>query len=185
MFMSKIIGLDVDDVVCNLVDYWLQVYNLEYDDWVSETDIKSWTINKYVKCGDKIYDYLKYPSLYDGVRPVEDAGLGIRCLRELGFRIVFITASTPEQAGRKYKWLCDYGMIEHRREYIEALDKSLIKTDYLIDDNPENVIGASGRGIIFTREWNKFLEDYSRVDNWIDIIKYFTDIKNMEYSEVL
>ena len=173
-----IIGVDVDDVTANLVDAWLHVYNFEYNDCVEQKDIKSWAINNYVKCGQNIYKYLKEPDLYNIVKPIDDAIIGIEALNAMNFRIVFITASTPEQAGRKYKWLCDYGLIENRKDYIESLDKSLVKTDYLIDDNPENVVSALGQGIIFTKEWNKSLIGYPRVNNWTEIIKYFVNVAN-------
>ena len=177
--MSRIIiGVDVDDVTANLVDAWLHVYNEEYNDGVSQQDIKSWAISEHVKCGQNIYKYLRYPELYNIVQPVEKAKWGIDCLREMNFRIVFITASTPEQSGRKYKWLLDYWMIQDKKDYVEAMDKSLINVDYLIDDNPENVVGTSGHGIIFTKEWNKELMGYPRVDGWEEIVKYFIQIVN-------
>jgi 5'(3')-deoxyribonucleotidase len=173
-----IIGIDVDDVIANLMSRWLEYYNFDHEDNLKEQDIKSWAISKYTKIGDSIYDYLKLPSLYDDIHPVSNSVWGISCLRKMSFKIVFITASTPEQSGRKYKWLCDYSIIEHRKEYIEALDKSLVKVDYLIDDNPENVVNASGQGIVFTKEWNKTLAGYPRMNNWSDIVSYFVCVAN-------
>lgn len=175
---QTLIGLDVDDLVANLVDPWLHLSNCEYGENITQKDIKSWAISEYVKCGQDIYKYLKDPTLYDIVEPVEGAKWGIECLRAIGFNIVFITAATPEQSGRKYEWLCDYEMIKHRKEYVEALDKSLIKTDYLIDDNPEHVINASGQGIVFTKEWNKTLTGYPRMNSWQDIVEYFVIVED-------
>lgn len=176
--MDKIILVDFDDVTGDLMTAWLGLYNRDHDDCVIESDIKSWAIANYVKCGEGIYDYLKYPSLYDNVFPIVGAENGINYLRDLGFRIVFITASTPEQAGRKYTWLGDYGLIDSRKNYVEALDKSIILGDYLIDDNPENVINAYGQGIVYTKEWNKSLGGYVRMNDWSDITNYFRKIKN-------
>lgn len=173
-----IIGVDVDDVIANLVPRWLEYYNFDHDDNLKEEDIKSWAISRYTKIGDKIYDYLKLPSLYDDIIPIAGSIFGVSQLRKMGFNIVFVTAATPEQSGRKYKWLCDYGMIKHRKEYVEALDKSIIKTDYLIDDNPEHVINASGQGVIFTKEWNKMLMGYPRMNSWEDVVEYFSCIIN-------
>lgn len=172
---SKTIIVDVDDVTANLVDWWLEIYNLDYKDSLKETDIKSWAIHKYTKIGDKMYDYLKDPSLYDGVLPVKNSAWGIRRLRGMGHRVAFVTASTPEQAGRKYRWLQEYDMIDSRSNYIEALDKTLIKADYIIDDNPDNIVKATCQPIVFTREWNKYLGNiYPRANNWEDIVMYFT-----------
>lgn len=174
----KIIGCDVDDVVAMLVNRWLEIYNLEHDDNLWEDDIKTWNIGSHTKIGDKMYDYLKYSSLYDNVKPVQDSLFGINRLREFGYRVVFITASTPEQSGRKYQWLLEKKYITHRKDYYEALDKSLIATDYLIDDNPDNVVNAFGKGIVFTKPWNLLLVNYPRVNNWLEVIDYFLKIEN-------
>lgn len=173
---EPIIGVDFDDVIGNLVSEWLGKYNQDNNDNLLETDIASWDIGSYTKIGKEMYDYLKYPSLYDNVKPVLNSFLGVYTLRNMGYRIVFITASTPEQSGRKYKWLLDNKYIDHRSNYYEAVDKSLIATDYLIDDNPENVINAFGQGIVFTKPWNATLTGYPRVNNWIEIIDYFAKI---------
>jgi len=178
--MTKTIGCDVDDLVANLIKTWLYVSNLEYNDFAKEEDIKTWAIADYVKCGQDIYKYLKQPELYDMIEPVEGAKTGVDSLRSLGFKIVFITASTPEQSGRKYRWLCEHSMIQNRKEYVEAIDKSLILVDYLIDDNPDNGISTKGQGIVFTKEWNKTLTGYPKVNNWNDIVKYFINEKNKE-----
>lgn len=175
--MRKIIvGIDVDDVLVKLVSRWLEYYNFDHKDNLSEADIKSWDIGSYTKIGSKMYDYLKLPSLYDDIKPVDSSYLGVSTLKNMGYRVVFITASTTEQSGRKYTWLLENGYINHKSDYYEAVDKSLIATDYLIDDNPENVVNAFGQGIVFTKPWNMSLTGYPRVNNWFEIIDYFAKI---------
>lgn len=173
-----IIGVDVDDVTLELVSAWLQRYNVDYNDTLVESDIKSWDIGSYTKIGHRMYDYLKYPSLYDGVEPVHNSLFGVSTLRNMGYRVVFVTASSPEQSGRKYRWLLEKGYVHKRSDYYEALDKSLIATDYLIDDNPDNVVSAFGQGIVFTKPWNRLLINYPRVNNWTEIIDYFAKVKD-------
>lgn len=169
-----IIGVDVDDVTLELVSAWLQKYNVDHNDTLVESDIKSWDIGSYTKIGYRMYDYLKDPHLYAKVRPVKNSFLGVQTLRNMDFRVIFITSSSIEQSGVKYNLLYNTGYLDRREDYFEATDKSLIKCDYLIDDNPENVINASGTGIVYTREWNKSLKGYIRVNNWTDITTYFS-----------
>jgi len=175
--MNKpIIGVDFDDVVGKLVSEWLDKYNQDNNDNLLEEDILTWDIGSYTKIGKKMYDYLKYPSLYDNVQPVLNSFLGVHTLRNMGYRVVFITASTTEQSGRKYIWLSENGYIRDKSDYYEAVDKSLIAADYLIDDNPKNVINAFGQGIVFTKPWNISLIGYQRVNNWLEIIDYFAKL---------
>lgn len=176
--MNKTIGIDVDDVTLDLVTAWLHRYNCDHNDFLVESDIKSWGIGSYTKIGRKFYDYLKDPNLYAKVRPIENSLSGVQSLNDMGFRVIFITASTTEQSGVKYNILYNCGFLNRREDYYEAKDKSLIACDYLVDDNPDNVKTAYGEGIIYTREWNKSLIGYPRVDNWLEIINYFSKIKN-------
>ena len=177
--MNRIIGLDVDDVIANLVETWIDIYNTDFNDSLKREDITSWNISEHVKCGDRIYDYLKERSLYDRVMPISGSNWGVRNLRKMGFNIVFITNSTPEQSGRKYFWLKDFGFILNKSEYFEAADKSLIACDWLIDDNPTNIANAYGKGIVYHQPWNKGLDKhYTRVFNWEDIVRYFVRVKN-------
>jgi 5'(3')-deoxyribonucleotidase len=170
---QTIIGVDVDDVVLELVSAWLRQYNFDHDDFLTESDIKTWDIASYTKIGDRMYDYLKNPRLYSIIHPVTGSFSGIKKLREMGYRVVFITSSTVEQSGVKYNLLYNTGFVSRREDYFEATDKSLIKTHYLIDDRVENVVNAHGIGVIYTREWNKSLVGYPRVSNWNEIVDFF------------
>lgn len=173
-----VIGVDFDDVTGEMVREWLNKYNNDNDDNITEADIKTWDIGSHTKIGKKMYDYLKDPSLYDTVQPVENVSWGLAKLRKMNYRVVFITASTPEHAGRKYKWLQEWDLIDSRNNYIEALDKTLIRCDYLIDDSPDNIINSTCQPIVFTREWNKYLGDiYPRVNDWVEIVSYFEKLK--------
>ncbi|SRR5258706_15706808 len=175
--MQKTILVDIDDVTLDLMSVWLNCYNKDYDDNLTEYDIKSWDMSKYVKCGNAIYDYLKYPSLYDNVIPVQGAMSGITMLRAFDYRIIFCTASSPEQSGIKYNLLKHYQLIDEHKNYIEAQDKSLICSDYMLDDNPNNLINAKGKAITYTRQWNRYLRNFDRVYNWFDVITYFNTEK--------
>ena len=96
--MKKIIAVDVDDVVANLVHEWLRLYNFEYGDTLSEEDIKTWSIGSYTRIGDEMYEYLNIPELYNRVFPIVDSRSGVDTLRRLGFRVVFVTASNTKQS---------------------------------------------------------------------------------------
>ncbi len=171
--MKKIIAVDVDDVVADLVNEWLRKYNEDHHDSLKEDDILTWDIASYTKIGSKIYEYLKRRDLYDNVVPILGASWGIEKLREFGFRVIFVTNSTPEHSGVKYEWLKKYKMISSRDDYVEAADKSLILSNYLIDDNPKNIINFKGQGTVFTKSWNKSLRGYLRFPDWCGVINYF------------
>lgn len=180
--MQKIIAVDVDGVCADLASTWIEKYNMDYSDNLNVNDIKDWNIHHFVKpiCGHKIYEYLEYPELYDMVHPIENSKDGIEYLRQLGFRIIFVTSSTRGASGRKYDWLNEWGFITTLKDYVEAQDKSLILADYMIDDYDVNINLFKGIGILFSQEWNKTSNITPRCNNWIDVCKFFENIKHIK-----
>ena len=177
---QKIIALDIDGVVANLLPVWVYQYNLEYYDKLDYREINKWDLVHFVKesCGKNIYKYIADPTIYNYVLPVSGAEHGVERLRDMNFRIVFVTSSPNGCSGRKYRWLNEKGFNVKATDYFEAEDKSLIASDFLVDDRDLNVEEAWGQGIIFSAPYNRTLTGYPRVDSWKDIVQYFVHITN-------
>jgi 5'(3')-deoxyribonucleotidase len=173
---------DVDDVSAKLAPVWLGLYNKDYDDNLTENDITDWNIHNFVKpeCGLHIYDYLRDPHIYDNVKPTPGALEGTNALREMGFRVLFATSCPVEVAGRKFIWLRDWGFIKKERDYIEIRDKSLLRGDFMIDDNYDNVHGFVGCGFLMEAPWNIKYEWAYRADNWEDVINKLKEYTGKE-----
>lgn len=156
-----IVGCDVDGVLADIMTPWLGRYNHDWDDNLKLTDIKTWGIDKYVKpeCGQKIYGYLKDPTLYDEALPYDGALEFIKNLKEAGHRVVYVTACTPQHLYRKFQWLLDLKLLKNIREYITASDKSLVCTDWLVDDSYENTSKFKGQTALIARPWNEGRSD--------------------------
>lgn len=196
MRKQKIIGVDCDDVVINLVPNWLKFYNEEWNDNLTINDIKSWNIAEFVKyeCGSKIFEYI-HPinkrdfNIYNFCEPIEGSLAGIRLLENLGHRVVFVTASNKMET--KYNWLMLNNFLLSRKDFIQAYDKSLIRLDYLIDDrfeNIEDIISSNNnsKGILYSKPWNEKFpntnskKQYYRKNSWTEIMAYFDTEHRME-----
>jgi len=179
MSNNRIIALDVDGVVADLLTVWLDKYNTDYGDHLKTTDITRWNTHEFVKpeCGKSIYDYLLDRNLYDDVLPYKDAVSAIKRIKYLGFRIVYVTVTPVEFMGTKFQWLKDWDLIEHVADYIEAADKSLIRAGYLVDDRPENLNYFKGTRILFGQPWNADKQNnpkYIYINSWEEVAEYFT-----------
>jgi len=134
--------VDVDDTLANLVEEWLRLYRIDYDDNLSSSDITDWDISKFVKpeCGKDIYDYLTRSDLYDNVKPIDltDSLFYIKLLRQCNHRIIFATTAVISHAGQKYRWLQKYGFLPKDElipiNYCELGDKTLLNVDVIVDD---------------------------------------------------
>ena len=52
-------------------------------------------------------------------------------------------------------------------------DKSILRADYLIDDNPRQLEAFTGTGILYDAPHNVNLTGYTRVRNWLEIEQLF------------
>ena len=174
-----IIGVDCDDVVISLVPTWLEFYNKDYDDNLTQDKITDWDVSLFVKpeCGKKIFNYvhdLDKLNIYDHCPEVDRALWGINTLRKFGHRVVFISAGNFFNS--KENWLMEHGFLDKREDFIQAFDKSLVAVDYLIDDGFHNISNLSkgAKGILFNRPWNAKHEfNGYRFDDWAEIVFHF------------
>jgi 5'(3')-deoxyribonucleotidase len=166
-----IVFVDVDDVCANLVPEWIRLYNRDFNDTLDYNTISTWSIGDFTvpECGDRIYEYLYYPDLYDRIIPVDCSLDGVNLIRECGHRVVFATTSTPVQMERKHTWLKRNGYFDfmgnEKKDYIAVGDKSLLCGDVLIDDCVHNTSVFKGVSILYSRPWNN-----SNI-TWNDIVK--------------
>lgn len=154
-----IIGVDVDDVVADLVSEWIGRYNARFGDNLSIWDVTSWDITAPVKPEAKavMYDILKEPDLYANVSPISLSQEGVASLRAAGHRVVFVTNCGRGMFDQKWEWLVRHGFLQERRhepDLISAMEKTLIGVDLMIDDKTETVEAFGSRGVLFQRPWN-------------------------------
>lgn len=168
--MAKIL-VDVDEVCADLLSEWLRRYNMEYGDTKTIEDMHYWdmTRNVYSHVGKEIYKYLDEPDLYDYVQVVPYAEIGVRMLRCAGHRVTFVTScSSGQMAKGKIEWLFRHGFIQDIEEVIVAKNKGMIRGDIMIDDYVENLRAFGGKGILMTRQYNKFDASYPHA-TWLSM----------------
>lgn len=166
----SIIGVDIDDTILNLLDPWISAYNKDYNSNLKREEVVDWNFDKFVKEEAKftIYDYINTPEIFENAEPIQYALEVINYLKSLGHRTVFITANNPNNI--KQWWLQENGFWSGDENFILAYDKSLITTDFLIDDKFENIRDCQGIGILFNQYHNQKYDWNLRVNDWKEVI---------------
>lgn len=162
------IGVDVDDVIYNLLKEWLARYNRDYNDNLTIEDIHAWDMTLFVKpeCGKKIYDYLLQEDLYDNVETFPYTQYSLETFRDMGAAIKIITANHNPS---KHRRLIEDG-IASEDEIFVAEDKSTVPVDFLIDDYHKNLTNHTATGIMVNRPHNKYAPWKGiRANDWLDI----------------
>lgn len=182
---TPIIGVDVDGVIADLHTEWVvNRYNRDFNDNKTVEDITHWDLRLDIKpeAHDKIFEYLLDEDLYDNVKIIPGADVGVETLKSLGYRVVYITSCVPGMADQKLRWLSRNGFLpESTRpqvDFISAHDKSLITTDILIDDRYENVLNFKRVGVLFNQPYNRSYNWPHRVEGWNELPLYIFDIIN-------
>lgn len=167
----KTIFCDVDGTVLDLMTQWLFLYNNDFKDSLSPSDIKQWDTHLFVKpeCGEKIYDYIENPKIYFNAKQIKGSLNGINKLKKNGYKVVFVTAATLGTVGIKFNWLRNNGFINSIKEYAEIKDKSILSSNGILIDGFHNIETFEGKGILFDQYWNKHLEYKYRAKNWSEV----------------
>ncbi len=165
-----IIACDIDQVVLNLIEVWLQKYNSDFGDDLIPEAITDWDLSKFVDtgCGQAIFDYIDHPEVFEESKPIYGAIHAISYLKSQGHRIIYVTINNPENV--KDRWLKRYGFMENSEDLYVCKDKSLIMSDFLIDDNPRNIENCYGIGILFTQPHNKKVDWSPRANSWQEVL---------------
>jgi 5'-nucleotidase len=98
-------------------------------------------------------------------------------LKELSARFeIFIATQAmvvPNSLGPKFRWLQRHFPFIGPTHYVFCGDKSILRADYLIDDQPKNLLGFEGQGLLFTAPHNTSASGFVRVNNWREVAEYF------------
>ena len=116
----------------------------------------------------------------EAVTPEDLAGKEV--LKELSARFdIFIATQAmvvPNSLGPKYRWLQRHFPFIPATNYVFCGDKSILRADYLIDDQPRNLVHFEGTGLLYTAPHNLTANGFIRVDNWQQVAEYFARFKD-------
>jgi 5'-nucleotidase len=60
--------------------------------------------------------------------------------------------------------------------YVFCGTKSILRADYLIDDQPRNLTRFEGQGLLYSAPHNLEVTGFVRVNNWLEVADYFANV---------
>lgn len=87
---------------------------------------------------------------------------------------VFVASAAqefPNSLREKWDWLQEHFPAISWHNYVFLGDKSVLNTDFLIDDLPRNLRTFQGQGLLFDALHNRQDTEFQRVKSWHDISK--------------
>lgn len=170
--MKKVLCIDMDSVIVDLMTEWYKRYNHDYNDNLSIERVSDWDATKYVKkeCGERIYEYLKQSGIFYDLKPLPFA---IEVMERLSNRFeLLIVTSPPSKYAYKEKedWIIKHMPFIKREAIIFTHRKELIDGDLLFDDSPIHLASFMKKGkkvVAMDYLYNRII-NCPRVSNWLE-----------------
>ena len=174
------ICVDMDEVMADTLAEYLRRYNQTFDEEVTPQDLAGkglWEIapldrQQQLRSFLDAEDFFEDLDLMPGSQDV---------LRQLSSRFeIFIATqamAVPNSLGSKYRWLQRHFPFIPPSHYVFCGDKSILRADYLIDDQPKNILRFEGQGLLYSAPHNLSATGFLRVNNWEEVAQYFTAVQ--------
>jgi 5'(3')-deoxyribonucleotidase len=184
----KIIAVDMDEVIADALGEHLTRYNRDFANGhtapLTLEDLRGrrlWQVAPAHR-HPTIDNYLREEDFFRVLRVMPHAQ---RVLERLQSRYeVFIASAAmevPTSFVAKYDWLAEHFPFIPTSHIVFCGDKSILRADYLIDDNPRQLAlfqdsqngGTFREGILYTSPSNIDITGYRRVDDWLAVEEMF------------
>ena len=173
------ICVDMDEVMADTLAEHLRRYNLTFDEEVTPGDLAGkglWEIapldrQQQLRAFLDAEDFFEDLALMPGAQQV---------LERLSTRFeIFIATqamAVPNSLGPKYRWLQRHFPFIPPSHYVFCGSKSILRADYLIDDQPRNLLRFAGQGLLYSATHNLADTGFLSVNNWQEVAQYFATI---------
>ena len=176
--MRKCIAIDMDETIVDTLARHIQWYNDEFNQQLTKADLAGTKIYQRVPAEHlaRVRAYPDDPRFFADLTPHADAISVIQALHEQ-YEIVIATAAMehPNSFAAKYEWLVQHLPFLSPMNFIFCGKKYLVNADYLIDDSARHFVGFKGTGVLYTAPHNVNDPAEIRVDDWQQILRFFTD----------
>jgi len=170
------IAVDMDDVLADaygrIIDIYESEFNVKLDrDWMKGKPYQE------AFPGEKLEKAQKIPHRQDFFDALEVFPNSQEVMEQLyGKYDVYIVSAAmeyPFSLKPKRDWLAKYFPFIHWKNIVLCGDKSIINTDYLIDDHAYNLETFTGHPILYTALHNHTESRFERLNDWTEVANKF------------
>jgi len=167
----------MDGVLADTVTQFINYYREETGDEFDRERLLGIPEHEAFPDPTAVHRYIHSPGFFRNIPLMPDGVEAVRTLME-NFEIYIVSAAMefPLSLFEKQQWLEEYFPFISWWNIVFCGDKSIIKTDYLIDDHLRNLDHFTGTPILYTAGHNIHFHHHQRVNNWAEILEYFKKI---------
>jgi 5'(3')-deoxyribonucleotidase len=172
----KIIAVDMDEVIADALREHLLRYNTEFNETLCINDLQGRWIWDCVPPDrqKRLEEYIRSEDFFAGLEVMPESQRVLQALQnQYDVFIASAAMEVPTSFNAKFEWLAKHFPFIPTSHIVFCGDKSILRADFLIDDNPRQLNIFRGEGILFSSPANAFVTGFRRVENWLDVEKMF------------
>jgi len=174
--MMKRITLDMDDVLADTHGKLIDIALNEFTTNHTLHDFQNHALHEllHAKQMKKLYAFIQQPGFFADIPAIEGAVEVVTHLSQY-YEIYIATAAMefPNSFREKYDWLATHLPFIPWTNIVFCGDKSIISSDYLIDDHVKNLVAFKGKPILYSAPHNLKETSFQRVSSWAEIADLF------------
>lgn len=168
--------LDMDDVMASTHEKLVDIALNEFETIYNREDFFNQSLQEILhpKQMKRLYKIIQMPGFFSDIAVKEKA---IETVYRLsGYYEIFVATAAmefPNSFREKYDWLKKHFDFIPWSNIVFCGDKSIISSDYLIDDHARNLRAFKGEGVLFTSPHNLSETEFKRVSDWDEVAELF------------
>ena len=181
-----IICVDIDNVICNLQEVVIELFNKRYGSHYVMEDFTEYDVMNVLPTQDGIVmrDMYGETGLYNKVKPIPGAQDGLQKLINAGHQVYLVTDAIPKTYGEKVEFIKRHFSIDESH-IVCMKHKHMFKCDIMIADNLINLLAKPYyHRICYNQPWNQNIKDWvyniQRCTNWSEIVDVVNKINDGE-----
>ena len=175
----QIICVDMDEVIADALSEHLLRYNREFAERITHADLQGQWLWDFVppERQQALADYMMSEDFFAVLRVMPHAQRVLQRLQQ-HYEIYIATAAmeVPSSFNAKFHWLKQHFPFIPASHIVFCGNKSILRGDYLIDDNPRQLRLFGGEGILFSSPANVNVTGFRRVHDWLDVERLFLPV---------
>lgn len=182
-----ILCVDVDDVICNLQEVVVSLFNKRFGSNYTIDNFTDYDVMNVLPTQDAIVmrDMYGEAGLYNKVKPIARAKECLQKLINMGHQVYLVTAAVPKTYGEKVEFIKRHFPFIDESHIVCMKHKWMFKCDVMIEDNLQNLLAKPYyHRILMDRPWNQSNKDYvydiNRCSNWDEIVDVVNKICESE-----
>ncbi|GAA4317420.1 5'-3'-deoxyribonucleotidase [Mucilaginibacter gynuensis] len=169
--MKRSVAIDMDGVLADVESHFFEWYKRDYGVSLTLQDIIGKTEDDAFPEKMVIRKFATTPGFFTTVPVMPGAIEAVKKLME-DFEVYVVSAAMefPQSLSEKRIWLTEHFPFISWRNIIFCGDKSIISTDFMIDDHIKNLDYFKGKTILFNAFHNVSYHHHTRANNWDEVL---------------